>query len=157
MDGEAYPKTLIQQMNSAKQEIDTLSRLVDTDSLTGLLNLRGLQQRYNMVDDLSYWLLILDIDNFKQTNDRYGHLAGNQALMDLAAILSTSVRADDSVCRVGGDEFVLLCKGLCQHDAESLAQRLINRVADCAKQDRLLTGISVGLTPAVIGESLDDD
>ena len=85
MEGEAFPKTLTQQMDSARREIDSLSRLADTDSLTGLLNLRGLQQRYEQVDDASYWLMMLDIDNFKQTNDCYGHLAGNQALIDLAA------------------------------------------------------------------------
>lgn len=156
MEGETFPKTLTQQMDSARREIDSLSRLADTDSLTGLLNLRGLQQRYEQVDDASYWLMMLDIDNFKQTNDCYGHLAGNQALIDLAAILNTVVRGEDSVCRVGGDEFVLLCHGLRRQDAESLAQRLIDRVAVCARADRLLTGISVGLTRAVVGERMED-
>ena len=58
--------------------------------------------------ELNVVLLMIDVDNFKQYNDTYGHLAGNKVLVELAQILSNSVDSDDIVARYGGEEFVIV-------------------------------------------------
>jgi diguanylate cyclase (GGDEF)-like protein/PAS domain S-box-containing protein len=83
-----------------------------TDELTGLHNRRGFMtlalQQIKIADRLAQRMTLLyaDLDDLKEINDTYGHLAGDQALMDAASILKTSLRASDILARLGGDEFV---------------------------------------------------
>lgn len=83
-----------------------------TDELTGLHNRRGFMtlalQQIKIADRLAQGMTLLyaDLDDLKGINDTYGHLAGDQALIDAAAILKTSLRASDILARLGGDEFV---------------------------------------------------
>ena len=146
LQNEAYPKTLIQQMEDVKE-------LAEKDPLTGLLNYRSFQERYHSVDKVSAWLYIVDIDNFKQTNDVYGHLAGNLALKNLAEIMKSTVRDTDLVCRMGGDEFIILCSNLTEEEAESLAERLLEKAT--ANGNNYIHGISIGISP--VGTNLAFD
>ncbi len=83
-----------------------------TDELTGLHNRRGFMtlalQQIKIADRLAQGMTLLyaDLDDLKGINDTYGHLAGDQALMDAADVLKTSLRASDILSRLGGDEFV---------------------------------------------------
>ena len=91
-----------------------LKELVVTDALTGLLNRRGLlevlkdevQRAYRFNSPLT--VLVLDLDNFKDVNDNYGHAAGDQALCSFANACRVSLRVVDTIGRSGGDEFVVL-------------------------------------------------
>jgi diguanylate cyclase (GGDEF)-like protein len=84
------------------------------DSLTGLTNRRGLERamaiEYAVAarTQVAYSVLVLDVDNFKSYNDRYGHLAGDGALRTVATALSTALREIDCAARYGGEEFVAL-------------------------------------------------
>ncbi|MHB8966938.1 MAG: GGDEF domain-containing protein [Thermoleophilia bacterium] len=102
---------------------EVVSRMAATDGLTGLANHRafyeavdkelGRSQRYNR--PLS--LLMVDIDNFKQFNDTFGHPQGDKALTEIAKIIRDSVRATDTAARYGGEEFaVLLPETPCESD-----------------------------------------
>ncbi|MBN1962135.1 MAG: diguanylate cyclase [Deltaproteobacteria bacterium] len=103
-------KSLQDKINAKRRDLEALSA---TDDLTGLLNHRALQhrlrdefsraQRYN--EPLA--LLMIDIDQFKEVNDRYGHLFGDRVLSDVANILRESVREVDVCARYGGDEFMV--------------------------------------------------
>ncbi len=75
-------------------------------------------------------ILLIDIDNFKAVNDENGHIAGDAALRTLAAMLQASLRDVDRVYRFGGDEFVVLGKGLGTADASRLAERLRRQTAE---------------------------
>jgi diguanylate cyclase (GGDEF)-like protein len=106
------------------------------------------------MDKVSARLYMVDIDNFKQTNDVYGHLAGNQALKKLAEIMESTVRDTDLVCRMGGDEFIILCSNLTEKEAaENLAERLLEKAA--ANGDNYIQGISIGISP--VGTNLAFD
>jgi diguanylate cyclase (GGDEF)-like protein/PAS domain S-box-containing protein len=108
----------------------------DTDSLTGLANRRVFDKLLTKaVSEISkgQWdgcLVIADIDRFKQVNDRYGHPVGDLVLREVAAILAASVRATDTVCRTGGEEFGFIVWGLpidaCQELCERIRERLEN-------------------------------
>jgi len=94
--------------------IERLRRLSMTDETTGLFNRRGFNQaleraldRADRYGEMGY-LLIVDLNGFKQINDTYGHAAGDRVLTAVADFLSNSVRGSDEVARLGGDEFAVL-------------------------------------------------
>lgn len=75
-------------------------------------------------------LLGIDLDGFKQINDRYGHPVGDEVLVAVAERLSSVLRASDTAARIGGDEFSVVCENSGRADAESLAARLRARVGE---------------------------
>lgn len=138
-----------------------------TDALTGLLNRRGLQAA--MRGALDAWggtqgfaLVHLDLDNFKQVNDRLGHAAGDRLLGDVARVLGRAVRARDHVARIGGDEFVLILGGAWTCQAlTAIGTRIIQGIEDvspegCAISASLGVVLSAGYGPDAIDRMLDD-
>jgi len=107
-------------------EQDALARLSETDALTGLLNRRGFDAHLARsmaaarIARRGGALLYVDLDNFKQVNDRHGHAQGDAALRAAAELLRRSVRAGDLVGRLGGDEFAIW---LAEVDAQEARQR----------------------------------
>jgi len=85
-----------------------------TDPLTGALNRRGCERSfqnlvgYYMSNQESFSLVMLDIDHFKHVNDTYGHEIGDEVLVELASLLKALIRKDDSLIRLGGEEFIIL-------------------------------------------------
>jgi diguanylate cyclase (GGDEF)-like protein len=96
------------------------------DDLTGVLNRRGL---FAQADQLqSGTLFAIDLDAFKAINDRYGHAAGDRVLLAVAQQLRASVRADDLVARIGGDEFVIVAPRTDLNGAKAVAERITTAV-----------------------------
>ncbi|MBB44695.1 MAG: GGDEF domain-containing protein [Rhodospirillaceae bacterium] len=97
--------------------IKQLESLSVTDELTQLLNRRGFLQQFQFSLSISRRnktggsLMILDLDKFKQINDTYGHVAGDEVLENVGIAISTVVRDSDIVGRIGGDEFSILMPG----------------------------------------------
>ncbi|WP_375173390.1 GGDEF domain-containing protein [Pseudooceanicola sp.] len=111
-----------------------------TDTLTGLKNRRALDHVLNrmIAAGQDFALTHLDLDFFKAVNDTLGHAAGDHVLEQVARIMVEETRDDDVVARVGGDEFVLLFRNLCDRPRiEEVARRLIARLEEpIAWQDR---------------------
>lgn len=108
---------------------ERLAELASTDALTGCLNQRAFGRAIASVfaaarpaDELA--LLAFDVDHFKEINDRYGHVVGDEVLRQLGGCLRELIRRDDVACRLGGDEFVVLCPRTPVGDAIRLAERL---------------------------------
>jgi diguanylate cyclase (GGDEF)-like protein len=105
-----------------------------TDGLTGCYNRRPFELRLEQNLQLatrmceSFSLVMMDLDNFKQVNDRAGHEAGDVALCMLADILSTSLRAVDTAARFGGDEFVIILPQADSEGALLVAERVRKRI-----------------------------
>lgn len=110
--------------------IDSLCEMAMTDPLTGLSNRRYLYERSRQSlalarrQDLPVGLLLVDLDDFKSVNDRYGHAAGDSVLEAVARELESDKRAEDLVVRYGGEEFVLLLEGTDTAGALARADRL---------------------------------
>lgn len=123
-----------------------------TDQLTGLPNRRSaidqLEQAWSAASRSGQPLsvMVIDIDHFKHINDTYGHAAGDRVLREAAAILRTSARREDSVCRIGGEEFLVICPNTDLKSAMLSAERL--RASLCAKQ------IAIGQTEKSITVSI---
>lgn len=115
--------------------ISEAERLSQTDDLTKLHNARYLRQfllneirrarRYGS----SVAALFLDLDDFKQVNDAHGHLAGSHVLMEMAAVILSSIRDTDAVARYGGDEFVIVLPDTQMEVAGTVAERIREKIA----------------------------
>lgn len=109
--------------------------MASIDSLTGLFNRRAtigrLTERIDLVatDGETSSLLLIDLDNFKQINDTRGHLAGDAVLVEVAEALTAETRSVDTVCRWGGEEFLVLIPEAGQEAARQTAERLRAAVA----------------------------
>ncbi|WP_158943442.1 diguanylate cyclase [Granulicella sp. S190] len=138
---------------------DQLRKLAVTDELTGLRNRRSFEERMVMEFSLArrrkreLSVLLIDVDNFKTINDRWGHAAGDEVLRRLGTILRTTVRLPDLPARYGGEEFVVLLPESGEESAMGLARRVMQRVAAEDWENEPLT-ISVGM--ASMNESLEN-
>ena len=90
------------------------------------------------------YIILIDIDNFKQINDEYGHIAGDKTIKKIAEILKLSVREDDLVVRYGGDEFLILLKNTNREVAEKVLERIKNKLKEIDGFDSPIT-ISGGI------------
>jgi len=113
-----------------------LSYQASHDSLTGLLNRHEFERRLDHAlqsakdDDKQHVLCYLDLDQFKMVNDTCGHVAGDQLLMQIAALIAPEVRDSDTLARLGGDEFGVLLEGCSLPKALEIAETLRQVVRD---------------------------
>lgn len=105
---------LVKRMEKLINEKDLASRI---DHMTGLLNRRGFKIKINEHGEVSYSVIMADIDNFKSVNDRYGHPVGDLSISLISDIIKSLIREEDAyVCRFGGDEIMILLIG-CEPEA----------------------------------------
>lgn len=136
--------SLILDMMLAWRTADQLSRY---DSLTGVFNRKGLLDQYQSlvsnaeINGTKIMIGVLDIDNFKQINDYYGHLEGDRTLIDVADTLKTNIRSTDLVGRFGGDEFVLVMET--QHDNHEILEHRITELFPQSKGYCISVGFAV--------------
>lgn len=135
-----------------------LQQLATKDSLTHALNRRAFDERLDeeihrfLRTQLPLSLLLLDIDYFKQYNDSYGHLAGDEALRQVVNVLSKASRAEDILARYGGEEFAIILPNTPANTCTMIAERLRIAVESIQGLARPLT-ISIGATTLVPGTS----
>ncbi|POF29202.1 GGDEF domain-containing protein [Roseibium marinum] len=138
-----------------------LLELTKYDQLTGILNRNSISETLEQLLDVSatpqnVGILFVDVDFFKQVNDRFGHACGDRLLKHIADILQQSVRgSNDVVGRFGGDEFIVLCRDIDNADFQHLYGRLMERVKMPFRyQDQNYTpSLSVGAYLARAGDT----
>jgi len=138
---------------------DEMERLASHDGLTGLLNRRAIYRaaaaevQRSLRSGKPTSLLLLDVDRLRAINDRFGHLAGDQALRQIASLLSRDKRAYDSVGHWGGEEFLLILPETDSDHAQTVGARLRETIA--AMPLRLSESTSVPLSISAGATTLD--
>jgi len=142
------------RIRTLEQELSQVSEKVREDQLTRALNRRGLEETFTVElarcerKQRPLCVALLDIDNFKQLNDRHGHQTGDEALMHLVAVIRETVRPSDSVARFGGEEFVIVLPEADLEEAMTITsrvQRALTRRFFLANNERLLITFSAGV------------
>ncbi|GJQ23543.1 hypothetical protein BIY37_12340 [Candidatus Brocadia sapporoensis] len=135
-----------------KQFEEQLVHLATHDPLTGLFNrrrfLEELESRlaYSCRYGIHGALLFIDLDNFKQVNDTYGHQAGDELLIHVAAVLRQQLRKTDILARLGGDEFAALLSHVDKKQAETIAQQMIEIMS---QKGNFIHGHATGVTASI--------
>lgn len=155
------------ELESANEKLEQLSRI---DPLTELANRRAFDERYEVESAVSrrertpLAVLMVDLDDFKGYNDNYGHVAGDECLRRVAAVLHAATnRASDLAARYGGEEFVLLLSNTNREGARAVAERvrsgiealrIVHEYSPVAPVITTSVGVAVGVVGAGPGESL---
>jgi len=148
-------KTIVLARNQELQNISSL------DALTGLYNRRyfdevfAREQKTALRYQTSLSLLLLDLDHFKEINDKYGHLTGDKVLKQFSTILAKNVREVDSAARWGGEEFIILLPQTNIHGASSVAETLLKKVSSFQFDNHIHMTVSIGVTEMAIDDTTD--
>ena len=137
----------------------TLQRQANTDARTGLANIRAFDEAVEealaaRTVDETVAVLMLDLDHFKDFNDRHGHPAGDEALRSFAEILRSQVRGGDLAARYGGEEFAILLPGTSATGARAIAERIRTQTEQTivaiapGVTDHITVSIGIALAPA---------
>lgn len=159
-----YMMTQTERMHA---EQETLQRQVDLDELTGLYNRGYLEELIHKLEtDQSkgyFGFIILDVDYFKEYNDYYGHIQGDEVLRQIASCLKESAGKGIDPCRYGGDEFVCVCDGVSEEEVlsyvirvrDSLHTRAISHImSSCEKEVTLSVGYVIEDTARTAAQEL---
>lgn len=142
-----------------------LHKLAFTDALTGIANRLALADYYLQVQqraqrlNFKNGLMILDLDYFKSINDKYGHSVGDEVLIAVSHALSTCIRNEDCVARIGGEEFSIIVQGATAEGLVTLAKRINSKVAEVRMSslptEHVIT-VSIGFTLLEDSETLSN-
>lgn len=145
----------LRRLFKQSQSLYLLSHEASHDSLTGLVNRRGFERYIDNLYDQAHdnehskhVLCLMDLDGFKNINDTYGHLAGDELLIAIAKTLKKNVRSNDIVARLGGDEFAVVLDACPIDKAKKIAHTILNDVHNCEikfAEHNIHVGISIGL------------
>lgn len=128
-------------------------RLAMIDPLTGLHNRRYALPRLEAIaaqaaaEGEEFAVMVVDLDNFKQVNDRFGHAAGDQVLVEVANRLTSNLRMTDVLARIGGEEFLIALPRTALHEARRVAERLYRAIKEMPV--RLGSGTALTVTVSI--------
>ena len=149
----------IQQLKQTLQQRDTLEfrlkNIAHLDSLTGVANRYALNEYIKLLENQptqfsETCLMVIDIDHFKQVNDVYGHLMGDQVIQFVAEKLKENIRTSDLLVRYGGDEFIVLIENIGMERALKIAEKIRCEIYEAKSVDNvrcpdLKVSISIGV------------
>ncbi|WP_301021363.1 EAL domain-containing protein, partial [Rhodoferax sp.] len=151
-DGVTVFQTLFRDISVQKETARQIAYMAYHDQLTGLANRRLLHDRLNQAissaqrHQAHVAVLFLDLDHFKLVNDSLGHPVGDELLLQMALRLQACVRAEDTVARVGGDEFVLLLPNVA---TELAAAAMADKVIAALSKPMHIRGEELRVTPSI--------
>lgn len=157
----------ISERNRLAQELEKRAAAADAeanmDTLTGLLNRRGLERKVSMLpaSDLpTFCCVAIDLDRFKAINDQWGHQFGDKVLKHIASTLLANTRSGDLVGRFGGDEFMMILQNLPEDYGKDVCLRIQNalrqRPIAADEKTRIMASISCGIAQFKAGDRLED-
>ena len=158
LKSEAEYRTIAEELESKNR---LLQQVASVDALTGLKN----RYSYNLrimeeIDRAKRYgtqlsLLLIDMDHFKRINDTYGHQAGDDVIRTVASTLQSIIRKVDALARWGGEEFVVLLPGIGLKDANTVAEKLREKVASVVHFDKEVITVSIGVSSFTSQDTLE--
>ncbi|WP_068087995.1 sensor domain-containing diguanylate cyclase [Novosphingobium rosa] len=148
--------TVIRDMSERKRVESALAEAAFTDPLTGLPNRRALMEAMEgcIAQNRPAALAVIDLDHFKQVNDRYGHAAGDEVLRSFARVARQGLRASDMLARIGGEEFALLLPGADIALAELICRRIGATLAHTVtRHGEMAISVTSSMGLAVLGDN----
>ncbi|MBQ3703086.1 MAG: diguanylate cyclase [Oscillospiraceae bacterium] len=141
-----------------RSSLEHLNFKASHDELTGAYNRAGYDLLLSSIDLSSTYMLLFDVDNFKGINDTYGHETGDKVLIKLVQILKGNFRADDYVCRIGGDEFIVFMVHATEKQHDLIAQKIdeINRRLADTEDGLPAASVSVGIVHGTDADSAEN-
>lgn len=156
---EVNRKKLAVRLDEKIKEASELKNISRKDTLTGLWNRTYTEEMVSglLMDGKGSALFMMDLDNFKGINDKYGHIAGDACLKAFASVILANVRKDDIVCRIGGDEFIIFISGSeSKHDLEVCAASIIAQMHAYFVNEKFDTNSSVSVGIAEVANDGND-
>jgi diguanylate cyclase (GGDEF)-like protein len=156
----------VDQLIEQQRQIQALRRQATHDGLTQLMNFQffhetlGREMARSRRSGVPLTVIMADLDRFKAINDTYGHLAGDQALQNVASILKTSLRETDLIARYGGEEFAVILFNILPNDALAVADRVRQAISDAVvhhKEHAFPVTMSFGIATMQPGEDLSKE
>ncbi|WP_124949697.1 EAL domain-containing protein [Sulfuriferula thiophila] len=149
---------IFEDVTRERQTAAQLLYLAERDALTGLYNRRSFENalsgifRSNARQEQKGALLFIDLDGFKYINDTFGHRAGDAMLIRVSGVIAALVRQGEVLYRLGGDEFAILMPNVSDTDAQALATRVVNAIAQIPfrfeeRDLRLTSSVGIALYP----------
>jgi len=142
-----------------QSSLEHMSFKASHDELTGAYNRAGYDLLLSSMDLENTYMVLFDVDNFKQVNDTYGHEIGDEVLQKVVRVLKNHFRSDDYVCRIGGDEFVVFMAhtSRLQHDLLVFKVNHINAdLSDTSSDGLPAVSVSVGIAHGSGASSAQD-
>jgi diguanylate cyclase (GGDEF)-like protein len=158
-------RRLREQLISSTLQNQVTEQQSFTDPLTEIYNRRSLDQIAGQFisrarrRETALTFLMIDADNFKKINTRFGHLTGDFVLAEIAGILKSSIRGSDAVVRYGGDEFLMLLADTTATGAQTVVERIDNKLDDwnlAGNLEDFRVGVSIGIAEWHDGDTLDE-
>jgi diguanylate cyclase len=148
------------RLAALETQLDRTRREAAMDSLTNIPNRRTFERtcaEWLSPNRRAFVMAMIDVDNFKAINDRFGHVIGDRVLIAAAETLTRCVRSDDVVARVGGDEFAVMASSLTLAQAEGRfagVARAVQEACQAVIPEGVATSISVGLAECSAGDTM---
>jgi len=144
-------------------QVKTLEIKTSLDPLTKTYNRHALQEHLQPIlakkhFDFEMFALMIDVDNFKSINDRFGHIAGDKVLIFIAKLMKKMLRDGDRVYRFGGEEFIILLNRTDIDGARQVGERLLNLCRQnkpLFQNEQITVTLSIGLTKIQEGDTMD--
>lgn len=128
-----------------KSSLEHLDYKASHDELTGVLNRTGYELLLSGIDSESTYMIMIDVNNFKSINDTCGHEAGDRVLVRLARVLKKHFRAEDYICRIGGDEFVVFMVNATEAQRDQIAEKMKEISRELFESDDGLPSVSISV------------
>ena len=155
MREELISRTIQQELTQQQSFTDPLTEIYNRQSLEDMAG-RFISQARRSKKSLTF--MLIDVDQFKQVNTKFGHLTGDVVLANTAALLKHSVRGSDAVFRYGGDEFLVILADTSKVDARHVVDRIRTGLADWNRAkhlDNFVLSLSIGVAEWEEGKTVE--